>query len=66
MSAKEKRWKRIYLFLFILVYGLAIPINLLVFLTLEGESFPFVMILVGVILPIIKKQHIERLRTEGA
>ncbi|QKS72474.1 hypothetical protein FLK61_38270 [Paenalkalicoccus suaedae] len=65
MDKKIKRWNRIYLFLYIVLYGFAVPIGLLVFLFLEDESFPVVPVVVAFVLPILKRQHMERLRNEA-
>ncbi|UTR16807.1 hypothetical protein MM221_09965 [Salipaludibacillus sp. LMS25] len=66
MSIREKRWRRFYTVLFIFLYGCVIPINLLVFFSMTGERFPFIPILVGIILPFTKKRHLEQVRQESS
>jgi hypothetical protein len=61
MSKKEKRWRRVYLFLYILIYGMVAPLSLLLFFA-GGESFPFFIIPVVLALPVMKQNHIQKIR----
>jgi hypothetical protein len=61
MSKKEKRWRRFYVFLYILFYGFIIPLSLLLFFIGE-EKFPFTMIPVALALPAMKHNHIKKIR----
>jgi hypothetical protein len=61
MSKKEKRWRRVYLFLYILIYGMVAPLSLILFFTGE-ESFPFFIIPVVIALPVMKQNHIQKIR----
>jgi hypothetical protein len=66
MSKRERRWRRFYILLFTFLYGCVIPINLFVYFSLTDERFPFVPILVGIILPFTKKRHLEQIRQESS
>lgn len=61
MSKKENRWRRVYLFLYILIYGMVAPLSLILFFTRE-ESFPFFIIPVVIALPVMKQNHIQKIR----
>lgn len=61
MSKKEKRWRRIYLLLYILIYGMVAPLSLILFFAGE-ESFPFFIIPVAIALPVMKQNHIQKIR----
>jgi hypothetical protein len=61
MSKKEKRWRRVYFSLYILIYGMIAPVSLLLFFTGE-ESFPFFIIPVVLALPVMKQNHIQKIR----
>jgi hypothetical protein len=61
VSKKEKRWRRVYLLLYILIYGIVVPLSLILFFTGE-ESFPFFIIPVVLALPAMKHNHIQKIR----
>jgi hypothetical protein len=61
MSKKEKHWRRVYLFLYILIYGMVAPLSLILFFAGE-ESFPFFIIPVVIALPVMKQNHIRKIR----
>ncbi|MFC0238819.1 hypothetical protein [Fictibacillus phosphorivorans] len=61
MSKKEKRWRRVYVLLYLLIYGLVAPLSLILFFIGE-ESFPFFIIPVVLALPAMKHNHIQKIR----
>ncbi|MBH0163214.1 hypothetical protein [Fictibacillus sp. 26RED30] len=61
MSKKEKRWRRVYFLLYLLIYGLVAPLSLILFVIGE-ESFPFFIIPVVLALPAMKNNHIQKIR----
>lgn len=65
MSKKEKRWRRFYVFLYILIYGIITPLSLLLFFT-SDESFPYFIIPVVIALPAMKHNHIQKIREKKA
>lgn len=63
MSQKEKKWRRFYLIAMILIYGIFVPVELFEFFT-EGGGFPLTVIVVGVGLPIMRMNHLRKIREE--
>ncbi|MED1865894.1 hypothetical protein ABID52_003892 [Fictibacillus halophilus] len=61
MSKSEKKWRRIYIALYIFVYGIYVPYNLLMWLGGE-EGFPIAMFPIAIGLPFMKKNHINSIR----
>ncbi|GLI82657.1 hypothetical protein ANABIO32_03440 [Rossellomorea marisflavi] len=64
MSKKEKRWRRFYLFLMIFIYAIFIPVTVLEWVAGDGR-FPITAVAVGFGMPLIRKNHIQQLRTKG-
>lgn len=62
--AKEKKWRRSYLFIMILVYGLVIPVMLFEWLVLEGK-FPLAGFVIGFALPAMRRNHLTKIRQEN-
>ncbi|GIP36913.1 hypothetical protein J31TS4_01930 [Paenibacillus sp. J31TS4] len=63
MSAKEKRWKRIYLFLMIFVYAIYVPVSVFEWLAME-ERFPLSAFVVAVALPVMRRNHLKQLQSQ--
>ncbi|MBY6038557.1 hypothetical protein KUV80_18135 [Fictibacillus nanhaiensis] len=61
MSKKEKRWRVFYKVMYVFFYGFIIPLSLLLFFMGE-EKFPYTLLPVAVGLPLMKSNHIQRIR----
>lgn len=61
MSKSEKRWRRFYLILMIFIYAIFVPITVIEWLA-GGGSIPYTAVIVGVGLPIMRKNHINAIR----
>ena len=61
MSKSEKKWRRIYIALFIFVYAIYVPYNLIMWIG-GGEGFPIAMFAVAIGLPFLKKNHMKTIR----
>lgn len=60
---KEKKWRRIYLFLMIFFYGIFVPVTIAEWLFSDGE-FPFTAIAVGLALPFMRRNHLAQLQKQ--
>lgn len=61
MSKREKKWRRIYLFLIIFIYAIFVPVTALDWLAGDGK-FPYTAIIVGIALPFIRKNHLTTMK----
>ena len=65
---RHKRWRVFYIFLMIVVYGLLIPGQLLLWIV-DETSFPYQIIIYIIAVPFIRKQHLryldEKAKIEG-
>lgn len=64
MSKREKKWRRIYLFLMIFIYAIFVPVSALEWLVGEGK-FPYTAIVVGFALPFIRKNHLTTIKGQS-
>lgn len=64
MLAKERKWRKLYLFTMIFIYGLVIPAMLFEWLVLEGK-FPLAGFVIGFALPAMRKNHLTKIRQEN-
>lgn len=64
MSKREKRWRRFYLILMLFIYVIFVPVSVLEWLIGEGK-FPLTAIVVGFGLPMMRKNHINTIRSKG-
>ncbi|MGY3717835.1 hypothetical protein ACWE42_20185 [Sutcliffiella cohnii] len=62
LSKRERKWRRFYLFVMIMIYGLVIPLALSLFFV--GESFPLIPIFVGIALPFMRNNHLKQIRQQ--
>lgn len=60
---KEKKWRRIYLFLMIFVYGIFTPVTVFEWLAGDGR-FPLTAIVACLAMPTIRKNHLTRIKQE--
>lgn len=58
---KEKKWRRIYLFLMIFVYGIFTPVTVFEWLAGDGR-FPLTAIVACLAMPAIRKNHLTRIQ----
>jgi len=65
MSQKEKKWRRIYLALLIFIYCLYIPVEVYEFIQ-EDKMFPIAVIVVGLAFPVMRYNHLKKIRAEEA
>ncbi|MCM3324867.1 hypothetical protein MKX67_02810 [Cytobacillus sp. FSL W7-1323] len=63
MSQKERKWRRIYLFIMLFVYILFVPISLFEWL-LSSDRFPIAAAVVAIALPFMRKNHLNTIRKE--
>ncbi|MEK4920833.1 hypothetical protein MKX78_02795 [Cytobacillus sp. FSL R5-0569] len=63
MSKKERKWRRIYLFIMLFVYILFVPISLFEWL-LSGDRFPLAAAVVAIALPFMRKNHLNTIRKQ--
>lgn len=63
MAIREKRWRRFYLFLMLFIYVIYVPFSFIEWIFLDGK-IPFVAILIGVSLPFMRKNHLQRIQSE--
>lgn len=64
MSKSEKKWRRFYFIAMIIIYGVFIPVELYEFFT-GGTRFPLSVIVVGVGLPLMRMNHLNKIREQG-
>ncbi|RST71481.1 hypothetical protein D4T97_018470 [Siminovitchia acidinfaciens] len=62
--AKEKKWRRIYLFLMIFVYGIFTPVTVLEWLFGDGR-FPLTALVACLAMPAIRKNHLLKIEQEN-
>ncbi|MBS4210371.1 hypothetical protein [Bacillus sp. FJAT-50079] len=60
---REKKWKRFYLFLMIFFYGIFTPVSFAEWLFADGK-FPYTVIIVGIALPAMRKNHLMKLQQQ--
>ena len=58
---KEKKWRRIYLFIMIFVYGIYTPVTVIEWVAGDGK-FPLTVIIACLAMPFIRKNHLMKLR----
>ncbi|MBS4179489.1 hypothetical protein [Lederbergia citrea] len=63
MAAKERKWRRVYLFLMIFFYGIYTPVSIFEWLAADGK-FPFTAIVVGLALPFMRKNHLNQIQQQ--
>jgi hypothetical protein len=63
MSDKEKRWRRIYKWAKIFVYGIYLPVETLEWLFMD-ERFPFSAIAISGALPFIIQNHLKQIQAQ--
>lgn len=61
MSKSEKRWRRFYLIMMIFAYAIYAPITVVEWLGGSG-GFPFTAVVLGIGLPLMRKNHIKQIR----
>lgn len=61
MSKTEKKWRRFYLILMIVIYGFFVPVTVIEWLA--GDSgVPYTAVVIGLALPVMRKNHIHTIR----
>lgn len=63
MSKKEKNWKRFYLFIMIFFYFIYVPVSVAEWIFSDG-GIPLTAIVVGFALPVIRKNHLTKIRID--
>lgn len=61
--ARETKWRRIYLFLLIFVYGIFTPVTFFEWLAGDGR-FPLTALVMCVAMPSIRKTHLMKIAQE--
>ncbi|GEN44517.1 hypothetical protein [Alkalibacillus haloalkaliphilus] len=61
MSKSEKRWRRFYLILMLFIYIIYVPVTVIDWLGGSG-SFPYTAFIVGIGLPLIRKNHLNSIQ----
>lgn len=61
MSKTEKKWRRFYLILMIVIYGIFVPVTVIEWLA-GGGGVPYTAVVIGIALPVMRKNHIHTIR----
>ncbi|MBM6614734.1 hypothetical protein JTF06_07500 [Desemzia sp. RIT804] len=63
MSTSEKKWRKVYIGLMIFIYAVYVPVSVVEWLFSEG-GVPFTAVLIAILLPIMRKNHLTQLENE--
>lgn len=64
MSKKEKKWRLFYKVMMVVIYGLILPLSLLLFFIGEG-GIPWGIVVAGIALPFMRDNHIKKIRQQA-